>query len=356
MAKTPSSARAKETKKLRTSLVESAFDFLERAVGEHDSSPKYAILHLATSVELFLKARLMAEHWALIISPKQTPTFDRLKSGDFISVNPDEAIERINGVLPKEYHVSKDAQGEFASLAQERNKVAHFFHADLDGKAQPKNILQRQCRVWLHLHRLLDVVWRDAFSDSSGRLAVLNRTMRGQRRFLKAVFDSVKPELDALKKQGSTVLACQACGFTSLVMGPSHGVLGHTQCKVCAYGETVLLVDCPECGDAASLSSGGDHCACGHLFSPDELANILKLSRPGEMDHAPQSIHCPWCYHDDVFPVEDEYVCLNCFASFEEIGSCEWCSTLVAGGVGEESNWRGCGFCEGYRGHVMDRD
>lgn len=341
---------------LWTRLVESAFDFFERAIKEYESSPKYAVLHLAASVELFLKARLMAEHWALIIARNRAPQFASFLKGDFLSVDPSEAVARLNGVLPASCHVSKEAECEFKSLMRERNKIAHFFHPELGDKSSQKSILQRQCRVWLHVHRLLHSVWNDVFKDFSTRLAVLNRTMMGQRRFLKAMFDSVKRELRILQKQGSSILPCQACGCDALVVTEADSLFSHALCKVCGYGETALKVDCPECTKTNALSSGDGQCDCGHQFSPEELADILDAHRPGEMDHAPEYIHCPDCYHDAVFKVEEGYACLNCFQTFEEIGYCEWCSTPVAGGVGEDSNWRGCEFCEGYAGHMRDGD
>ncbi len=355
MSKATTGGRKEETRKLWTSLVESAFDFLERALDEYDSSPKYAILHLAASVELLLKARLMAEHWTLIISPKHTPTFDRLKSGDFLSVTLSEAIERLGGVLPNEHHVTRDAKDEFLSLLKERNKVAHFFHTDLDGTSSPESILQRQCRVWFYLHRLLDAVWGDVFKDFSSHLAKLNWTMKGKRKFLSAVFDSVKSELELLKKRGSTVLSCQACGFESLVVTASHSVFGQAHCKVCGYRGAVLQVDCPDCKKSVVLTSGDDQCICGHEFSPEQLEDILELHRPYE-GHAPEYIHCPMCISDCVFPVEGEYACLNCLETFKDVGQCDWCSTVVAGGVGEDSYWRGCEFCEGQSEYLMSKD
>ena len=50
------------------SLVLNAFDFLERAVRELEKSPKYSVLHFFNSIELLLKARLLKEHWALVVS------------------------------------------------------------------------------------------------------------------------------------------------------------------------------------------------------------------------------------------------------------------------------------------------
>ena len=53
------------------SLVENAIDFLDRALRDLDSAPKYSVIHFYAAVELFLKARLLAEHWSLVIAKRQ---------------------------------------------------------------------------------------------------------------------------------------------------------------------------------------------------------------------------------------------------------------------------------------------
>jgi hypothetical protein len=357
MKKPPPRNREEEVRDLWTRLVESAFDFFERAIAEHGASPKYAVLHLAASVELFLKARLMAEHWTLIIAPETDPQFDQLRNGDFESVTPAQALKRLSGVLPADAHVCKEAQCEFKSLMKERNKIAHFFHPTLHDSSPATDILQRQCRVWFHIHRLLGTVWSDIFRDSSGRLAKLNQTMKGESKFLAAVFDSIKHDLDNLKQKGSSILGCPACGFDALVVTDVDGVFKDLLCKVCDLGERVLLVDCPECHKkGVALRSGDGACECGHDFSPEELADLLHAHLPGERGHMPGSIHCPECYRDTVFELGDGYACLHCFQTFDEIGSCKWCSSFVAGGVSEDSYWIGCVLCDGNAGHIRDRD
>ncbi len=49
-------------------LVENAFDFLFKAISEIEGQPKYSVIHFYAAVELFVKARLMKEHWSLVIS------------------------------------------------------------------------------------------------------------------------------------------------------------------------------------------------------------------------------------------------------------------------------------------------
>lgn len=49
-------------------LVENAFDFLDKAGREFENEPKYSVIHFYAALELFLKARLLHEHWTLILT------------------------------------------------------------------------------------------------------------------------------------------------------------------------------------------------------------------------------------------------------------------------------------------------
>ena len=55
-------------KEIVTTLLDNAFDYLEKSAKEFDSDPKYSVINFFSSVELFLKARLACEHWSLIVA------------------------------------------------------------------------------------------------------------------------------------------------------------------------------------------------------------------------------------------------------------------------------------------------
>ncbi len=84
---TKPSAKAKVTpEKLMERLVENALDFLERAIDEFQESPKYSIIHFSAAVEQFLKARLMAEHWSLVVTDREKADWVKFSSGNLIKV------------------------------------------------------------------------------------------------------------------------------------------------------------------------------------------------------------------------------------------------------------------------------
>jgi hypothetical protein len=60
-------------KAMFNSVVENALDFLKQSILELKKSPKYSVIHFCAAIELFLKARLMLEHWTLIVGAPERP-------------------------------------------------------------------------------------------------------------------------------------------------------------------------------------------------------------------------------------------------------------------------------------------
>lgn len=65
-------------------LVKNAIDFLNSSLDDLDKRPKNSIVDFYSSIELFLKARLMSEHWTLILSRPELAPLIASKSGIFI--------------------------------------------------------------------------------------------------------------------------------------------------------------------------------------------------------------------------------------------------------------------------------
>jgi hypothetical protein len=80
------------------SLTRNAFDFLERGIAEFDKAPKYSVTHFCAAVEMLLKARLMKEHWSLIVSKPDQANLAKFMAGDFISVTLEDARARVRDV------------------------------------------------------------------------------------------------------------------------------------------------------------------------------------------------------------------------------------------------------------------
>lgn len=89
-------------------LVENAIDFLSHSLEELEEKPKYSVINFCVAIELFLKARLLLEHWSLVIEDPQNANITKFLSGEFKTVGIDDAIQRLEGIanfrLPKSVH------------------------------------------------------------------------------------------------------------------------------------------------------------------------------------------------------------------------------------------------------------
>ena len=132
------------------SLTRNAFDFLERGIAEFDKMPKYSVIHFCAAVEMLLKARLMKEHWSLIVSKPDQANLAKFMAGDFISVTLEDCSARIRDVAGED--IGDDAYNSFRTLAKHRNKMVHFFHPEMDSVSKAKaqivaEIGRASCRV-----------------------------------------------------------------------------------------------------------------------------------------------------------------------------------------------------------------
>jgi len=78
--------------KARNELTESAFDFLEKSVDELEKHPKYSVIHFATAVELLLKARLMREHWTLVVERASDAVLKDFLDGKLRTISQSDAL------------------------------------------------------------------------------------------------------------------------------------------------------------------------------------------------------------------------------------------------------------------------
>jgi len=85
----------------------------------------FAIVELSVAVEVLLKARLVREHWTLICANPDKATPETLMCGDVKTVTPEQAVDRLHGVLGI---VIKGTgyDNHLRSIGQLRNRAVHF--------------------------------------------------------------------------------------------------------------------------------------------------------------------------------------------------------------------------------------
>ena len=92
-----------ESEQLQYSLLDNALDSLLSAAeavrrDEGPRSLKEAVLHLGNGVELVVKARLAGEHWSLIFSDIDKASYNKITSGDLVSVDFPKALDRLKNI------------------------------------------------------------------------------------------------------------------------------------------------------------------------------------------------------------------------------------------------------------------
>ncbi len=258
------------------SLTRNAFDFLERGIAEFDKAPKYSVIHFCAAVEMLLKARLMKEHWSLIVSKPDQANLAKFMAGDFISVTLEDCRARILDIAGED--IGGDAYASFRALANHRNKMIHFFHNGLENDEGTKEqIVAEHCPAWFHLHRLLSR-WNNYFRDFASQIAHADAAMLRHRNYLSAKFDALKPDLDAAVKAGNAPKACPACDYVAFDSRTGDRYLDEI-CRVCGYeqpshkaiqqGHEHFTASCADCDGVETVVQAGFgfRCsACGEDF------------------------------------------------------------------------------------------
>jgi len=350
-------------KKLSTALrnlSESAFDFLERSVEEIKDHPKYSVIHFATAVELILKARLMREHWTLVVERTSDVSVENFLSGKAKTVTQGDAIKRLKNACSE--NISQDAVAQFEHIAAHRNRMIHFFHEA--AKKQPddkltEEIVKELCLCWFYLERLLSD-WGDQFDEFENEISTVARRMKKLRAYLEVAFDRLKPEIDAEKKAGTIFKACSGCGFEAATVAGVSEVFFEQRCKVCGLGESYIEMLCPgECGETMHIDGhnvSGMTCEeCGYELTRKDLFEALDTEFSNPSDFVPQ-INCAQCSSfASVVQHGENFLCTECLCSEDSAPQCDWCNACqIGGGDLEYSYHTGCEFCDGQAGWTKD--
>ena len=149
------------------SLVSNGIDFLSRSVTDLKKRPKYSVINFCVGLEILLKARLIKEHWALVVTKPETAIIEQFRAGDFHSVSMEDAIRRLKNVAGE--RIGKDEEISFEQVRKHRNRLVHFFHPAYARSPIEKlvqEVVTEQCKAWFYLHRLLTLNWEPQRSGS----------------------------------------------------------------------------------------------------------------------------------------------------------------------------------------------
>ena len=342
-------------------LVENALDFLSRAIDEFQDAPKYSVIHFSAAVEQFLKARLMAEHWSLVVGDRQPADWSKFTRGDFQSVGLVEAASKLEKVVQS--GLSKDALAAFRAVANHRNRAIHFFHSahtDKEAQGELRRIAKEQLIAWFHLHRLLQNQWSDIFARWLEKIDEVEEKLRAYREFLSMVFDEVTPVLLEHHDAGASVEVCGACGFESMVFDDELNLIDTPHCLVCGHAFRCATIECPSCeGPVRFEGEGFADCGhCGASLEPEHLADVIEdedAAREAAREGDAARGNCSDCdgYHTVVRVPSGGWTAACCLVEHEWLETCGWCNEPNTGDM-EMSYHSGCNMCDGHASWTKD--
>lgn len=355
---------SKSDDEIFTLLTESAFEFLERSVNEFPEHPKFSTINFATAVELFLKARLMVEHWTLVVENSDKATRKKFEAAQEKTISIGSAIGRLRNMI--EVPISPDAETAFKKISDHRNMMVHFVH-EHDAPQQNKKVLlsisTEQLHGWWQLKKLLDD-WSSCFSDWQDRANQIAYLMNKHRSFLNVTYEIVRPKIEEKSQRGISFRTCDVCSYPAAELTALTSHIFESTCLVCAANEKLIQIDCPSptCNAKVSVSCDmlglGSSCdQCNATLCADDLVEALSTEEydPDDTECVTPK-NCAACDSPgSVVQHNKYYVCTECVATTTVIQQCGWCNEFqIEGRDLEFSEYQGCNFCEGKRGWIGD--
>lgn len=295
------------TEKLTLSLMEDAHDFILSAAGyarkKDRMSWKYAVLNLACGLELILKARLEKEHWSLIFANVNKAAKEKIKQGDFVSVDMETAIDRLKNI--SEVSLSLKTQNDLKAIRKIRNKIMHF--------AVNVNVRELRALVAKGINIFIEF-YKENFEFEADDSFIYDLSQA-----LVEFDEFVSSRLEALKD----------------VLETENRPTIRQECSQCLQDALVINDDIVKC------------LFCGHESSKRELAESVAES-PVEV--------CPECGEETFVLVlynneEGDWICISCGfkSSCNHNSECERCGRVFWSETDEP-------ICENCWSQIMEKD
>lgn len=335
------------------SLVKNAIDFLRKSMVEVQDAPKYSVINFYSALELFLKARLMREHWSLCASDTDKASKEKFAKGDFQSIGLNEAAARLKNIVSE---CLGDAEMKvYDTLRERRNQAVHFFHpSDLSDRP---SVATEQLKGWHYLHHRLARTWREHFLPWINDLEEINRKMIERADFYPAVFEALGPQVALRRKNRQLWSRCDWCSQDSaFVEGSPCAGIYRTKCIVCDDQHYACFLPCQKCQKPA-LRRFGESSACQHCDNLNscsfaETANfyaakVLHQDSTEDIGTAYCGI-CGYMPQKSVVTIGDLCWCLACLEveNKNTINTCHYCGEQATHEFGNPPGTPNCIRCE----------
>jgi hypothetical protein len=352
--------KSKQIRKDFNLVVENAFDFFRKSLEEFDKEPKYSVIHFHAAVELIMKARLLWDHWTLIITRPDTANLNNFRSGNFQSVSIKDAKIRLESIIQD--GLTRNEYDCFIRLSDHRNRMVHFYHpGNIGNKSELEKIVAEQCLAWYYISKIFER-WNKQFQQYRKEIDKIDKAMHAHRDFLKAKFGALTYEIKKRKGHGVSFSTCPSCGFKSFGEDAGNAPILNYECIVCNAQVTGLTIDCPKCGEKNKLiGEPWQRChKCAHKIDENDIKTFFTKDLLYDKDDLDKQkfAHCCECDgFETVVDVNGIWICSTCFTQYkpEEVRECEWCNSLSTGNL-DNSYYHGCVECEGMIGWNRDED
>lgn len=345
-----------EVSTMLAGLISSGLDFVEKSIKELDPEPQFSVAHFATGVELLLKSRLFAEHWALVSATPHNTPWSAIKAGNFSSVQASDLTKSLTSITATP--LSKE-QEVFQSVFDHRNQAVHFVPRQNVGE-----IAAEQFRSWYHLHKLLTDRWSDVYASHAARIATIDASLRAHRVCLQVRFEELaKAHRFDGPAHAARLIDCPVCAHASGILDDAEEHLTALTCPVCVSDLEMANFGC---GHWHVFSDGiydDIRCDCGATHGASDLASIMDENAPlrwkDQLIEGDRRAHCGECLSS--FCVVERgggYRCYACGETFQDDAHdrCGWCNEAWVGYDCSDSGWGGCEFCDGHAGHIAAKD
>lgn len=334
-------------------VVSNALDFFTQSINQIETKPKYSVINFCAGLELLLKARLLLEHWSLVMAKPEDADLIKFRSGDFQSVTMEASIKRLTGTCGEVFSVEEKKC--YKGLRDHRNRLIHFYHDVYTKKSTPtllEQIAAEQCNAWRFLHERLDGPWSEHFKRHTAAVRRLNQKLHRLRLFLKTKFASLSGVIKKDTEEGVEYQKCSSCGYRSSKVDEEHEPVFMSECKVCGNTERFLRLYCSKCRTQSSNITDITAASCSNedcekMF---ELQDVLaKYGPPSDpKDQGSPHFYCAACEYSEpsATTLGDNPFCFSCMQWFSCEDECRYCGENLVGFDPSDSAWLGCFMCE----------
>lgn len=235
------------SEKFTLSLMENAHDFIVSAAEDarmnDKRSWKYSLLNLACGLELILKARLDREHWSLLFANVDKASKEKMKQGDFVSVDFETALTRLKNISG--VHLSFKTERDLKAIRRIRNKIIHF-SVDVN-IGELRGLAAKGINIFIEFYK-------ENFDVDDSFIYDINKTLVEFEEFVASRLKSLEDELEVSDRPADLIRECSRCLQNALVLNDDVA-----KCLFC--GDEISLIElaeniaesgvefCPECGE-----------------------------------------------------------------------------------------------------------